>query len=97
MGELKIFSTTVTPNASGALVQMYVSDAPQDAEDAAIRIALTAQVPSYALPLLVHVQRGALDKVITALKTVERNLAKELETNGRAPFATEPRYTETPP
>lgn len=84
MPQIQLFETIVTPSVDGSIVQLYISNSPRDAEDGAIRIALTALIPAYNIPLLAHVQRAAIAQALKALQAVHNELGFELEKNGRS-------------
>jgi hypothetical protein len=84
MSDLKVYETSVTPSDDGSVVQLYISDAPRDSEDGTIRIALTVPIPSYHVPLFAQIQRVAIDRAISALKSADKELADDLESNNRA-------------
>jgi hypothetical protein len=88
MPSAQILETIVTPTGSSSTIQLYISDAPRDAEDAGIRLTLTVSIPAYRVPLLAHLQRDALDKAAETLRSVYRGLGIELEKNGRPLDAT---------
>ncbi|MFI5021148.1 MAG: hypothetical protein ACHQRJ_05785 [Alphaproteobacteria bacterium] len=78
MPDAKILATTVTPNASGAIVELQISDAPLDAEVWAIRLNLSVQIPDFDLPLLAHLQREAMRIADKALDALTRAIEREV-------------------
>lgn len=88
MSAVTIRETIVTPNADGATVQLYISDAAREAEDAAIRLALTVSIPALQTPLLIHVQRAALNLLQRMLRDLDDSLGKELMAGNHRSTAT---------
>jgi len=79
MSKAEIRETIVTPDASGTLVQLQISDVPLPAEDAAIRITLAVRVPEYRLPLLAHLQREAMRTASAILRDLTQDLGSEIQ------------------
>ena len=79
MPNAKIQETTVSPDASGATVQLQISDVPLPAEDAAIRITLAVRVPAYRCPLLAHYQREAIQIALDQLRDLALKLGIEIQ------------------
>lgn len=88
MPAAQILETIVTPNADGAIVQLYISDAARDAEDAAIRLALTVSIPAFQSPLLIHIQRAAIEAATNALRDLNSSLGQQLMQSNQPPTPT---------
>jgi hypothetical protein len=73
-----IQETLVTPGNDALTVQLYISDKPRDSESAAIRIALTAIIPSTGTMLMAEVQNGALLKMRWAIEPLLHGLESEI-------------------
>ncbi len=74
----EIRATTVTPDASGSLVQIHISDAKHPDAVAAIDLTLTVRVPAYEAPLLAQVQREAMSIAELALGELREKAAAEI-------------------
>jgi hypothetical protein len=79
---VKIHRTTVTPAEDGEVVQLYVSDAPPGDVSASFVLDITARVPTFESPLLLHVQREAMDKAQKVLSEYLRELADRITRGG---------------
>jgi hypothetical protein len=88
MPAVQIRETIVTPHDGGETVQLYISDAAREDEGAAIRLALTVSIPEFRMPLMVHVQRAAIEKALAALRGVNEALGKELMQSSHPPTPT---------
>lgn len=82
MATVQIRETTVTPAGKGMTVALYLSDAPKDDGTATFRLALTANVPQYEVPLLAHYQRAALKTADEVIETLRQQLAKTIQAAG---------------
>jgi len=78
MPTTEIRETTVTPDASGLLVQIHISDSSQPDVAPAIHITLAVRVPAYEAPLLAHLHRTAMDIAYTALGDLREQAAAEI-------------------
>lgn len=76
---IKIYRTTVTPAGDGEVVQLHISDAPPGDESASFVLDITARVPTFESPLLLHVQREAMDKAQKVLSNYLRELAERIQ------------------
>lgn len=75
---IEIRATTVTPNASGALVQLHISDATHPDAVAATSLTLAVQVPAFDGPLLAHLQREAMEIAYNVLGELREQTAREI-------------------
>jgi hypothetical protein len=75
---VEIRATTVTPNESGALVQLHISDATHPDAVAAISLTLAVQVPAFDAPMLAHYQREAISLAETALGELREKATAEI-------------------
>ena len=71
---ISVQETTVTQTKDGYDVLMYISDKPRDASDASLALTLRARVPQSHSDRLPHLQLGALDVAIEALKPMMAKL-----------------------
>jgi hypothetical protein len=77
--DVEIYSTTVTPTAAGSVVQLYVSDAPLEAQSASIVVQMTVSLPEYeGAILLAQAQREAIVKAQAVLREQAQKLANEI-------------------
>ncbi len=74
----EIRETIVTASASGAVVQLQISDAPLQDESPGIRLTLLVKVAEYRLPLLAHLQREAMKLASDALVCLLKQMAGEI-------------------
>jgi hypothetical protein len=82
---IEIRETIVTPDVSGSLVQLHISDVVLDAEDATIRLILLAKLPPYKTPpVLAQLQRAAMKRAQDALTPILQDLAAELQQANQA-------------
>lgn len=76
---IEIRETTVTPNATGCIIQLHISDAPPDDESAAFVLTISAKFPALQTPLLAQLQRAAMKAAQDALTPLLIELATELK------------------
>jgi hypothetical protein len=79
---IQIRETTVTPSASGELVQLHISDAPPGDESATFVVEIQAKIPRVRTPALAQLQREAIEMTQATLSEILVNLATELQTAG---------------
>lgn len=78
----KILETTILPDAGGVTVRLQIADAPLqslDAASAGFHLALSVRLPAYQSPLLVHMEREAIDVAHTVLSALLRDLKDEIQ------------------
>jgi hypothetical protein len=73
MPTIEIRETIVTPDASGSVVQIRLSDAAQPDAVPATQITLAILVPASPYPLLAYLQREAMKAAAEALESLMRN------------------------
>jgi hypothetical protein len=79
---IQIRETIVTPDATGDVVQLRISDAPLDDESASLQITILAKLRPLQTPTLAHLQRAAMETAQDALTPILTNLASELQQSG---------------
>ena len=79
---VEIRETTVTPDASGQVVRLHISDAPPLDASAQIIVQISVRLPHYDLPLMAQVQREALVMAQHEISTLLQLLAQEFQAAG---------------
>lgn len=82
---VQIRETIVTPDETGSVVQLHISDVAPDAEGATFRLILLAKLPPYrSPPVLAQLQRAAMKIGQDNLTPLLQNLAAELQQSHQA-------------
>jgi hypothetical protein len=81
MADVEIRETTVAAPSNGLAVRVQISDAPLNAENAAMLLDLHVTLPAYEAPLLLQVQRQAIVAAMDVLRALEHVLAHEIQGN----------------
>lgn len=80
---IEIRETIVSPDPTGDLVQLHISDVAPNAEGATFRLVLLAKLPPLEMPLLAQMQRAAMTNAQDALGTILQKMAKEITESGQ--------------
>jgi hypothetical protein len=80
---IEIRQTIVTPDVSGSVVQLHISDVAPDDEGATFRLVLLAKLPAFQTPSLAHLQREAMKIAQDALTPLLQRLATDLKAGGQ--------------
>jgi hypothetical protein len=75
---LEIYETKITEDVSGTIVALAVADGPMNSLERTFWIELSAILPAYKAPYLIHLQREALLVASEALSQMAESLLKEL-------------------
>lgn len=76
---VSILETTVRPAEDGYDVQIFLSDKPRDAPDAALAIAVHARIDLRGTASLAGIQRRALEDMRDALTPVMQELQTKIQ------------------
>ena len=79
---IEIRETIVTPDATGDVVQLHISDAPQDDESATFVVQILAKLPPLEMPLVAQCQRETLKIAQDALSVILQKTAKQITSAG---------------
>ena len=79
---VKIYRTTVTPARDGDVVSLHISDAPPGDESASFVLEITARIPTFESPLLLHAQREAMSKAQSELSGYLQETAEQIRRAG---------------
>ena len=79
---IEIRETTVTPGATVDAVQLRISDARQQDEDASFELTILAKIRPLRTPTLAHLQRAVMEMTQDALTPILQRLARELQDSG---------------
>lgn len=78
--DVTIHRTTIAPTADGTYVQLYISDAPVEAETAKTVVQITVSLPKYAEALFFEqAQREAMQAVQQILSEHLQRLAGKIQ------------------
>lgn len=79
---IELRETIVTPDASGDVVQLRISDAPLGDEPAPFQLTILAKLPAYQAPALTQLQRAAMKMAKDALSELIQKLVAEIQQGG---------------
>jgi hypothetical protein len=80
---IEIRETIVTPDPTGDVVQLHISDAELGDENGSFRLVLRAKLPPFEVPALAQLQREAMGAAQDALTPLLTNLARQITESGR--------------
>ena len=80
---IEIRETIVTPDPTGDVVQLHISDVAIGDEGGSFRLVLRAKLRPFEAPALAQLQREAMGAVQDALTPLLTELAKEITDSGR--------------
>jgi hypothetical protein len=79
---IEIRETIVTPDPTGDVVQLHISDVAIGDEGGSFRLVLRAKLSPLETPLLAHLEREAVRMAQTALSETLQKLAKQITDAG---------------
>jgi len=80
--DAKILETTVAASGDALVVRLQIADVQRPEEEAAgVHMTVTIRVPAYNCPLLVHLQRAALDTAQKILAKLSDELLQSISSD----------------
>ena len=79
---IEIRETIVTPDPSGDVVQLHISDVALGDEGGSFRLVLRAKLRPFEIPLVAQLQREAMTFAQEALSSILQKSAKEITQAG---------------
>ena len=81
MPEVRIQETVIREVGSNCLVRLFVSDAAREDDDYSIRIDISTAMSRYQSPLMVQLQRRAIENVLAVLHRLDEELLQDIPEN----------------
>ncbi len=80
-----IRETIVTPATDHDVVQLRISDVPNDGDTPSFQLTMHAKLRPLLTPTLAHLQRDAITKAQETLNTILKELERNLQGHGNPP------------